>query len=113
MRMRPAILFALFISACLLTVGAAHCQQGTSTELRKIVHKINPVYPEIAKRMSLTGTVKLQATVTADGTVKAVQPIGGSPVLIQAAQDAIYKWKFSPAKEETRENIDIKFEAQQ
>ncbi len=110
MRMRPALIFALFISACLVTVGTAHCQQESSSELRKIIRKTNPVYPEIAKRMSLTGTVKLQATVTADGNVKTVQPLGGSPVLIQAAQDAIYKWKFAPGKEETKETIDIKFE---
>jgi len=113
MRMRPAIFFALFISACLLTVGAAHCQQDASSELRKIVRKTNPIYPEIAKRMSLAGTVKLQATVGPDGSVKNVQPLGGSPVLIQAAQDAIYKWKFAPGKEETKETIDIKFESKQ
>ena len=47
--------------------------------------------------MNLAGTVKVLAVVRRTARVKSVQPMGGSPVLIQAAQDAVYKWKFAPA----------------
>ena len=77
--------------------------------MRKIVRKTSPVYPEIAKRMSLVGTAKIMAIVSPDGTVKSVQSVGGSPVLIQAAQDAVQKWKFAPASAESKEIIEIHF----
>ena len=112
MRMRPAVIFALIVSACLVIVGIASSQQE-SPEIRKVVRRVYPAYPEMAKRWSLSGTVKLQATVSPDGSVKSVQAMGGSPVLIPAAQEAVTKWKFAPAKEETKENVEIKFDPQQ
>jgi len=63
----------------------------------------------MAKRMRLVGTVKVTATVSADGSVKSVEPMGGSPVLIMAAQDAVNKWRFVPASGETKEVIEIHF----
>lgn len=72
-----------------------------------------PIYPDIAKKMNLSGTVKVQATIAPDGTVKNVQPVGGSPVLIQAAQDAVYKWKFAAATAESKELIELRFDPQQ
>jgi len=63
--------------------------------------------------MNLSGTVKVQATIAPDGTVKNVQPVGGSPVLIQAAQDAVYKWKFAAAAAESKELIELRFDPQQ
>ena len=62
--------------------------------------------------MNLAGTVKVLAIVAPDGTVKSVQPMGGSPVLIQAAQDAVYKWKFAPASAESKEPLELRFDAQ-
>ena len=59
--------------------------------------------------MSLSGTAKVMASVAPDGTVKSVQAVGGSPVLIQAAQDAVQKWKFAPASAESKEIIEIHF----
>lgn len=76
------------------------------------MRKSVPMYPEIAKRMNLAGTVKVLATVAPDGTVKDVRPMGGSPVLIQAAQDAVYKWKFAVAGTESKELLELHFDPQ-
>jgi TonB family protein len=84
-------------------------EEGHGGEKRRILRQTNPSYPPIAKRMNLSGTVKVLATVQPDGTVKTVQPVGGSPVLIQAAQDAVYKWKFAAASGESKEPIEIHF----
>ena len=70
-----------------------------------------PTYPDIAKRMRLTGSVKILATVAPDGKVKAIQPMGGSPVLIQAAEDAVYKWRFASGSAETKELLELRFDA--
>ena len=111
MRMRHVFVLML---CCFTVFGPAATAQSpqSSAELRRIVRKVPPSYPEIAKRMNLAGTVRVLATVAPDGTVKSVQPMGGSPVLIQAAQDAVYKWKFSPASAETKELLELRFEAQ-
>ena len=109
MRMRYLLVaLAFLILTCLRPTGSAQSQQ-VSQDVRKIVRKTAPVYPEIAKRMSLSGTAKVMASVAPDGTVKSVQAVGGSPVLIQAAQDAVQKWKFAPASAESKEIIEIHF----
>jgi outer membrane biosynthesis protein TonB len=58
--------------------------------------------------MNLGGTVKVIAVVGADGEVKSVEPVGGSPVLLKAAQDAIAKWKFAPGAE-SKEVVELHF----
>jgi len=73
---------------------------------------VNPVYPDLARRLQMSGVVKLRATVAADGSVKSIETVGGHPILIKAAQDAVTKWKFAPAPAETRELIEINFKAQ-
>jgi TonB family protein len=76
-----------------------------------VLQKTNPVYPDIAKRMNLAGTVKVVAVVLTDGMVKSVEPVGGSPVLLKAAQDAVVKWRFAPGGE-SRELIELRFDPQ-
>ena len=58
--------------------------------------------------MNLSGTVRVIAVVGADGDVKAVEPVGGSPVLLRAAEDAVSKWKFAPGTE-TKEPVELHF----
>jgi TonB family protein len=76
---------------------------------RRIVHKTIPAYPALARQINLAGTVKVVAVVTPEGKVKTVEPVGGSPILIQAAKDAISQWKFAAAPEESREVIELRF----
>jgi protein TonB len=68
-----------------------------------------PAYPEIARRMELSGKVRLEVTITADGHVKNVHPVGGHPVLVDAATSAIKGWRFAAASSETVETIEITF----
>lgn len=112
MRVRYFAMLFFLLSMC---VGPARTAQGQSSapEGRRVVRKMMPIYPDIAKKMNLTGTVKVQATIAPDGTVKNVQPVGGSPVLIQAAEDAVYKWKFAAASAESKELIELRFDPQQ
>ena len=79
---------------------------------RKVVSRIAPFYPEIAKRMHLGGVVKLEVVIRANGTVKSTNALGGAPVLIPSATDAVRRWKFEPAPEETTEIVQVVFELQ-
>jgi TonB family protein len=104
-------LIAAFLSlfgTLLLTPGLI-AQQEPSESGRKIVNRVSPQYPEIARTMNLAGSVKAEALVEPNGVVKSVEVKGGHPVLVRAAQDAIYKWKWAPAAHETREAIEVKF----
>jgi TonB family protein len=83
-------------------------QQTTTDSSRKIVRKMTPSYPEIARKMNLGGTVRVVAIVAADGDVKSVEPKGGSPILLKAAEDAVVKWKFASGGE-SREIIEVHF----
>jgi TonB family protein len=111
MRIRYIVaLLLLSLTTLFGAVGSAQNQTSSSENEngRKIIRKTAPSYPEIARKMGLGGTVRVMATVAADGSVKSVEPMGGGPVLIKAAEDAVSKWKFSPGGE-TRELVEIHF----
>lgn len=59
--------------------------------------------------MSIKGVVKLEVVVEPDGSVKFIGAKGGHPLLVQAAQDAIQRWKWQPEAHETIETIEIRF----
>ena len=77
---------------------------------RKVKSKITPIYPEIARKMNLAGVVKLEVTVSANGTVKDTKVIGGNPILVNAAADAVKKWRFEPANDESVGVVEFKFD---
>ena len=62
--------------------------------------------------MHIQGTVKLEAVVRPNGTVKSTRVIGGNPVLVEAAADAVSKWKFEANPSETTELLQLTFVAQ-
>ena len=108
MRMR-CTLVALSLLLCL--IGSATPSQGQSSPDagRQVVRRVMPIYPDFARKMSVAGTVKMFAVVAADGKVKSVETVGGSPVFIPAAKDAITQWKYAPASMETKELIELHF----
>jgi len=56
--------------------------------------------------------VRVEAVVRSNGTVKSTRVLGGNPVLGEAAEDAVAKWKFDPAPSETTEVVQLAFESQ-
>jgi TonB family protein len=62
----------------------------------RIVSKVEPVYPEEARRAGKQGMVVLDALIAADGTVRRLQPISGDDVLAKSASDAVRQWRFEP-----------------
>lgn len=76
---------------------------------RKLLRKTPPVMPEIARKINLTGTVRLQATIDANGKVTAIKVLGGHPVLAQSATEAVKSWKYEPGAEEVTQ-IEVNFQ---
>jgi TonB family protein len=102
------VLAAVTASILLGTVGFA--QSGTTDEgKRKVKTRISPIYPELAKRMSVTGKVKIEVVISPDGHVKSTRVVGGHPLLVQSCQDAVKEWKFTPGNEETTQIVEFEF----
>ncbi len=105
---KKALIFALITLG--LSAGIAFAQSSESE--RKVVTQVAPAYPELAKKMHIRGTVKVEAVVRPNGTVKSTRVLGGNPVLIVAAQDAVSKWKFETAQNETTQVVQLAFDGQ-
>jgi periplasmic protein TonB len=58
--------------------------------------KTLPVYPAIAKSARVSGTVELHATISKNGSIKDLHVVSGSPMLQQAAVDAVRTWRYKP-----------------
>jgi TonB family protein len=87
-------------------------QDSSDEAKRKVRSKVVPEYPALAKQMNVTGKVKIEATIAADGHVISTRVVGGSPLLVNAALDALKKWRFEPAAHDTTEVIEFEFNGQ-
>lgn len=96
-------------SGVLILLAVPLAIPGSATDGRVIKSKVSPVYPELAKRMKITGLVKVQATVSAEGKVTDVKVISGNGMLGAAASDAVMKWRYAPADAESTVEIDLNF----
>jgi len=88
--------------------------QDASSEAakRKVKSRVMPDYPTLAKQMRVTGKVKIETTIAADGHVSSTKVVGGSPLLVSAALDAVKKWRFESAAKESTETIEFEFAGQ-
>lgn len=103
----------MMLQATALALILAVVLPATAAGERAIKTRVVPVYPEIAKRMRIGGTVNIQATVDAEGTVKDVKTVSGNHMLAVAAEDAVRHWKFAPGSGDTIVNLEVNFASPQ
>lgn len=103
------IVAVLLVSLGVWGAQSVAAQSAETESSRKVVTKIVPAYPPMARSLNLIGTVKLEALVLANGTVKSTQVKGGNPVLAQAAQNAVRGWKWEKAEHDSTELLEFKF----
>jgi TonB family protein len=87
-------------------------ENSTKAPSRQVRVRTVPDYPSLARQLKFTGKVKIEVTVTADGHVTATRVIGGSPLLVPSAVDAVKKWRFEAAPKETTEIVEFDFNGQ-
>lgn len=98
------------VAAAFLTGAVGLAQTSTTEEgKRKVKIKVSPAYPELARRMSVSGKVKIEVVITPDGHVRSTRVVGGHPLLVQTCQDAVKEWKFVPGSEETTQIVEFEF----
>ena len=76
---------------------------------RKPKSQVQPVYSELARKMNVKGAVKVEVVITPAGSVKSAKALGGHPLLIESALDAVKKWKFESATSETTQTVTFNF----
>ena len=106
---RSSLLVCLTIISLVAVLGPASFAQDGGFD-RKVKSKVPPSYPEIARKIGLTGTVKLLVVVAPNGSVKETKVIGGHPILVTAAVDAVKKWKFDTASGDSTGTIEFRFD---
>jgi periplasmic protein TonB len=69
----------------------------TSTMLQgSLIHRVDPLYPPMARAARIQGAVVLAAVIARDGTIKNLQLISGHPLLVEAAMEAVRQWRYKP-----------------
>ena len=104
------VLFLALVGTQIPAHPGALAQQVRSEGKRKLIVEIRPVYPPLARKISLSGIVRLRITVSPAGYPVDTIQLGGSPVLVKAATEAVSKAQWEAMSAETKEVIQIRFD---
>lgn len=94
--------------------GVKRITVGGNVQQANIVRKVEPEYPALARQARIQGTVRFTAVLATDGSLKQLTLLGGHPLLVQAAKQAVEQWRFRPTllngePVEVITNIDVGF----
>jgi TonB family protein len=103
-----ALILAGALSTQALSIQTVNEQPANQSSSRKTKSNPPPEYPELARKMNITGMARVLLTVTPDGSVTTVKELGGNPVLVAALVKAVKKWKYEPSEHENE--IEVRFE---
>jgi TonB family protein len=98
--------------ASFFVISLASAQTAVEEGKRKIKSRTNPSMPELARRMNISGKVKIEVVIAPDGHVKSSRPIGGHPILVQTCVESVKDWRFEAGPEETTQIIEFDFKLQ-
>jgi|SRR5579863_226627 len=71
-------------------------RQGGAVTQASLINRVQPNYPPLARQTRISGTVRLHAIISKDGTVQQLEVLSGHPLLVQAALDAVRQWRYRP-----------------
>jgi TonB family protein len=112
----PSRLFRLIIGSLLAAIvvlcfcASAHAQATPVETPRKIKEAFKPECPDLAKRLHLSGAVRVEVHIAPDGKVLKARVVGGHPVLAENAEKAATLTKFEPGPKETTQIIEFHFD---
>jgi periplasmic protein TonB len=61
-----------------------------------LAHRVEPLYPTLAKQIGRSGRVELRAVIAADGTVQSLEAVAGDPMFFASAMEAVRQWRYTP-----------------
>jgi TonB family protein len=84
--------------------------QDTPAQPLRLIHRVDPEYPQIAKQTGAKGTIEMAVTVAPDGHVSDVKVLRGHPMLQMAAKEAVKQWIYNAQPVETRTTVTVNFD---
>jgi protein TonB len=69
---------------------------GGQVDPAQAIFQPEPEYPPLARMARIEGTVRLEAVIAADGTIRDLKILSGHPLLVKAALDAVARWRYQP-----------------
>ena len=69
---------------------------GGNIQAARLINQVMPVYPEEASEERIAGLVRLEATITREGSIKELRVLEGHPLLVAAALEAVRQWRYQP-----------------
>ncbi|MBV9084332.1 MAG: energy transducer TonB [Acidobacteriaceae bacterium] len=69
---------------------------GIGVAEANLIHRVQPVYPPLAKAARVQGVVEFRAIITKTGNIENLQLVRGYPLLVEAARQAVLQWKYRP-----------------
>jgi len=68
----------------------------TQLDPAMLIHRVEPVYPPLAKQTHREGRVELRAIIGTDGRIRSLQIVAGDPLFEQSAVEAVQQWRYKP-----------------
>ncbi len=75
---------------------SAPIRVGGDVQMAKLIRKVMPIYPPLARNARVFGVVHLVGTISKDGTIRNLQLVDGNPLLTSAAMEAVAQWVYQP-----------------
>jgi TonB family protein len=73
-----------------------HVVRITHINPAMLTHRVDPMYPTLAKQIGRAGRVELRAIIAADGTIQSLEAVAGDPIFYQSALEAVRQWRYTP-----------------
>jgi protein TonB len=61
-----------------------------------LIHRVEPIYPPLARQIHREGRVELRAIIGTDGTIQSLQIVSGDPIFLRSALEAVQQWQYKP-----------------
>ncbi len=78
------------------TVSRTPVPVGGDVQAAKLIRKVVPEYPPLARQARVSGTVRLKGIVGKDGAIQQLELVSGHPLLAPAALQAVRQWIYRP-----------------
>jgi TonB family protein len=98
------------LALCACVAGLLPFVLASQENEPKPVKKVVPAYPDVLKRMGISGTVRVRVTIAPDGSVKDVEARGGSAIFAEAVTRAVKEWRYPPSDRQRVSNVSVAFE---
>jgi TonB family protein len=109
MNSRNAVALFVLVSLLISIPIQARAQDSSVVVVRKVLTRVDPQYPSLARNLNIRGNVRVEVLVAPNGTVKSLELKGGHPLLADVSQNAVRQWKWEPSAHETHETVEFKF----